>query len=181
MANKDSVLAELEAKERSEQGSMNLMLSKQSQIADAMGLEDQDYERLQGPKSPFRFLELDDFAAEADKEIDERKSLKDWYFSNIDAYRSLLQSARKAAKKGHPLFLRDLVQVKLQLAKLDNMAEDAGWDFFAYPKTAYERLHKEFKLCDELTVEHRRVAIQHEHNARAAYLISLKQREKVSV
>jgi hypothetical protein len=186
MANKDSLLAMLETRERSELGSIGLMLAKESQARTAMGLDDEEYESLRGPRAPFMYIDWDErdtaFVVESAEEIyTEKFNLKDWYFSRIDWHRKLMQRMRYWANQGYAMHNSDLFNIKMRLARLDSMAEDAGWDFFSHPKTAYQRLQKEFRLCKELTVETRMAAIQSEKESRAAYLVSIKEQQEVEV
>jgi len=167
---------ELELQEQHEAAEVASMFATLQPHVDAY-LLDQDnadsFESLKGPVESKIWVDIEDVPAEQEEEEVNWKALKAWYFKNIDDLRSLLQAVRRNAKKGYPLYVRDLVSVKLQLAKLDSMAEDAGWDFILHPTTAYERLAHEFELAEPLTVEYRACAIAKEKATRAAYLISV--------
>lgn len=126
------------------------MLAKESQIADAMGLEPDEYEHLKGPVDPevLGFEDLTDMYADwhvnrmfalAEKRVG--MQLPKWYFHNIKIACAALEAMIKEIEQGkYVCHLQNLVNVKLVLARFDERAEFQGMRFDGNFKTSAELL-----------------------------------------
>lgn len=186
LAETDRVVQTLELTEAREQGLYGSYVAEQNRLIGGSFYDPDEVELLSGPPAPKAFRPLEDFTYGESvinggfytEELDDTCDLSVWYFRQIDDLREMCHLLVKAYNQGHPIYVQDLLQIKLWAADLDTRAEMCGWQldpFFdgernmeVVPKTAYERICND--LAELTKVVKRAAKIRVEAHKRTVYL-----------